>query len=161
PSRCRRSTCCATWPGAWWSAGSRPRPRSRRPTRGSRRSTRSEAARRNRAAGRSVATTRADLRGKSAVFERERPRGPDGLRRWLGPDYRLGFLFVLPIVALVLTLVAYPFFYAVYLSMTRKYVGVPPVFVGLENYWKLSHDGFFQRAVVNSAVFTFGSVGIK
>ena len=108
-----------------------------------------------------MATTRAVLRGKSAVFEREGQRGRDGLKRWLGPDYRLGFLFVLPIVALVLTLVAYPFFYAVYLSMTRKYVGVPPVFVGLENYWKLSHDGFFQRAVVNSAVFTFGSVGIK
>jgi ABC-type sugar transport system permease subunit len=108
-----------------------------------------------------VATTRADLRSKSEALERGERRAALGLRRWLGPDYRLGFLFVLPIVALVLTLVAYPFFYAVYLSMTRKYVGVPPVFVGFENYWKLSHDGFFQRAVVNSAVFTFGSVGIK
>src|SRR5215472_11765909 len=83
------------------------------------------------------------------------------LERWLGPDYRLGFLFVLPIVALVLSLVAYPFGYAVYLSMTRKYVGLPPVFVGLENYAKLAYDGFFQRAVVNSAIFTFGSVATK
>ena len=49
--------------------------------------------------------------------------GPSRARRWLGPDYRLGFLFVLPIVVLVLALVAYPFCYAVYLSMTRKYVG--------------------------------------
>jgi len=68
---------------------------------------------------------------------------------------------VLPIVVLVLALVAYPFCYAVYLSMTRKYVGVPPVFVGFENYVKLTYDGFFQRAVVNSFVFTFASVGIK
>jgi ABC-type sugar transport system permease subunit len=84
-----------------------------------------------------------------------------GLERWLGPDWRLGFLFVAPIVVLVLALVAYPFAYAVYLSLTRKYVGLPPVFVGLENYVKLTGDGFFLRAVQNSFVFTFGSVGFK
>ena len=84
-----------------------------------------------------------------------------GLERWLGPDWRLGFLLVSPIVLLVLALVAYPFAYAIYLSMTRKYVGLPPVFVGLENYIRLSGDGFFQRAVQNSFIFTFGSVGFK
>ena len=85
----------------------------------------------------------------------------DGLRRWLGPDYRMGFLFVGPIVVLTLALVAYPFCYAIYLSLTRKYVGMPPVFVGFENYVKLTYDGFFQRAVVNSFIFTFASVGFK
>ena len=86
---------------------------------------------------------------------------PVRLRQWLGSEWRLGFLFVLPIVALVLALVAYPFAYAIYLSMTRKYVGVPPIWVGLDNYVKLTWDGFFQRAVVNSFVFTFGSVAVK
>ena len=52
-----------------------------------------------------------------------------GLRRWLGPDYRMGLLFVAPIVVLTLALVAYPFCYAIYLSLTRKYVGMPPVWV--------------------------------
>jgi ABC-type sugar transport system permease subunit len=85
----------------------------------------------------------------------------DALRRWLGPDYRMGFLFVAPIVVLTLALVAYPFCYAIYLSLTRKYVGMPPVYVGLENYVKLTYDGFFQRAVFNSFIFTFGSVGFK
>jgi multiple sugar transport system permease protein len=84
-----------------------------------------------------------------------------GLRRLLGPDHRLGYLFVLPAAVLVLALVAYPFCYALYLSLTRKYVGVPPVFVGFENYAKLTFDGFFQRAVVNSFIFTIGSVGVK
>ncbi len=84
-----------------------------------------------------------------------------GLERWLGPDYRLGYLFVGPIVLLVLALVAYPFGYAIYLSMTRKYVGVPPVWVGLDNYVKLTWDGFFRRAVANSFTFTFGSVAVK
>jgi ABC-type sugar transport system permease subunit len=84
-----------------------------------------------------------------------------GLKRVLGPDWRLGFLFVLPIVVLVLALVAYPFVYAVYLSMTRKFVGLPAVFVGFENYVRLASDGFFLRAVRNSLVFTFGSVVFK
>ena len=83
------------------------------------------------------------------------------LKHYLGPDYRLGYLFVVPMVALVLALVAYPFGYAIYLSLTRKYVGVPPVFVGFDNYIKLTWDGFFHRAVVNSFVFTFGSVAVK
>src|SRR5215510_11924750 len=83
------------------------------------------------------------------------------LRRRLGADWHLGYPFVLPMVVMVLALVAYPFCYAIYLSMTRKYVGVPPVFVGFENYVRLAHDGFFLRAVWNSVVFTLGSVVFK
>src|SRR5262249_4197254 len=83
------------------------------------------------------------------------------LRRRLGADWHLGHLFVLPMVVMVLALVAYPFCYAAYLSLTRKYVGVPPVFVGFENYVRLAYDGFFRRAVWNSFVFTFASVGFK
>ena len=79
-----------------------------------------------------------------------------GLKRVLGPDYGMGYVFVTPIVLLVLSLVAYPFTYAIYLSMTHKLVGLPPVFVGFENYIRLTWDGFFQRAVVNSFIFTFG-----
>ncbi len=107
-----------------------------------------------------MATTAARFPAKTALAS-PAGRGRVRLRRWLGADYRLGFLFVLPIVALVLALVAYPFGYAVYLSMTRKYVGMPPVFVGFENYVRLTFDGFFQRAVVNSFIFTFGSVAFK
>src|SRR5262245_41969903 len=98
-----------------------------------------------------MATTVARIPAEKALGSRPQRVG---LRRWLGPDYRLGFLFVLPIVALVLSLVAYPFCYAVYLSMTQKYVGMPPVFVGFDNYVKLTFDGFFQRAVYNSFIFT-------
>jgi len=35
------------------------------------------------------------------------------------------------------------------------------VWVGFENYVRLTYDGFFQRAVVNSFTFTFASVGLK
>ncbi len=78
-----------------------------------------------------MATTAARLPTKEAALGRSARRQRVALESWLGPDYRLGFLFVLPIVVLVLALVAYPFCYAVYLSLTRKYVGMPPVFVGL------------------------------
>jgi ABC-type sugar transport system permease subunit len=88
-------------------------------------------------------------------------RSGGALARVLGPDYRLGYLFVTPIAVAVLALVAYPFCYAVYLSLTHKLVGLPPVFVGLENYIRLYDDGFFRRAVYNSFLFTFGSVGFK
>src|SRR5262245_6231200 len=99
--------------------------------------------------------------GAKTGLEPKRPGPLVAVARLLGPDAKLGYLFVLPIVLLVLALVAYPFCYAIYLSMPRKYVGVPPVFVGLDNYIKLTHDGFFQRAVINSFIFTFGSVGVK
>jgi len=89
------------------------------------------------------------------------PRPRRNLTRLLGPDYRLGYLFVAPIALAVLALVGYPFVYAVYLSMTHKLVGMPPVWVGMENYVRLWEDGFFRRAVYNSFVFTFGSVGFK
>jgi ABC-type sugar transport system permease subunit len=108
-----------------------------------------------------MATTAARIPAKGTILDRPVRPGRVGLKRWLGPDYRLGFLFVLPIVMLVLALVAYPFCYAVYLSMTQKYVGLPPVFVGFDNYVRLTFDGFFQRAVVNSVVFTGSSVTFK
>jgi multiple sugar transport system permease protein len=83
------------------------------------------------------------------------------LRRVFGPDYRLAYLFVAPMAVSVLALVAYPFCYAIYLSMTHKLIGMPPIFVGLENYLRLADDGFFRRAVANSFVFTFASVAGK
>jgi ABC-type sugar transport system permease subunit len=99
-------------------------------------------------------------RVEARVAAAGRPRRV-GLERWLGADYRLGFLFVTPIAVSVLALVAYPFCYAIYLSLTHKLVGLPPVFVGLENYLRLAEDGFFHRAVYNSFLFTFSSVAFK
>jgi ABC-type sugar transport system permease subunit len=106
-------------------------------------------------------TTAARVPAGDAMLPMAGRPGRVGLQRWLGPDYRLGYLFVLPIVVMVLGLVAYPFCYAVYLSMTQKFVGMPPVYVGFENYVRLASDGFFQRAVINSFTFTFGSVAVK
>jgi ABC-type sugar transport system permease subunit len=107
-----------------------------------------------------MAATRVTDLGAPALGTAPRARKPR-FARVLGSDWKMGFLFILPIVVLVLALVAYPFTYAVYLSMTRKFVGVPPVFVGFENYIRLASDGFFLRAIWNSFIFTFGSVVFK
>src|SRR5206468_12887098 len=75
------------------------------------------------------------------VAARPASSGALALKRVLGPDHRLGYLFVTPIVLFVLSLVGYPFCYAIYLSMTHKLVGLPPVFVGFENYVRLTWTG--------------------
>ena len=70
-------------------------------------------------------------------------------------------MFVLPLVVLVLLLIAYPLGSAVYVSLTEKYVGYPPRFVGLKNYSELTADPVFRKVVRNSAVFTVVSVTAK
>ena len=79
----------------------------------------------------------------------------------LPPDAGIGYLFVLPLVVLVLLLIAYPLGSAVYLSLTEKYVGYPPRFVGLKNYVELTGDPVFRKVIWNSAVFTVASVTVK
>ncbi len=79
----------------------------------------------------------------------------------LPPDAGIGYLFVLPLVVLVLLLIAYPLGSAVYLSLTEKYVGYPPRFVGLKNYVELTGDPVFRKVMWNSAVFTVASVTVK
>ena len=70
-------------------------------------------------------------------------------------------LFLLPLFVLVIGLIVYPFYRAIWLSFTDKLVGYPERFVGLKNYLYLIHDDGFHAVVRNSFVFTVGSVGLK
>ncbi|MCB0214812.1 MAG: hypothetical protein KDJ52_36065, partial [Anaerolineae bacterium] len=42
----------------------------------------------------------------------------------------MGYLLVLPVVLCLMTLVIYPFFYAIYISFTDRMVGQPGNFIG-------------------------------
>jgi len=84
-----------------------------------------------------------------------------GLRRFLGRDSMIGFLFVIPILIFILGLIAYPFLYGIYLSLCTKFVGYPSKFCGLDNYVKLFYDGFFRRTVWNTIVYTSSAVIFK
>ena len=70
-------------------------------------------------------------------------------------------LFLLPLFVLVVGLIGYPFYRAIWLSFTDKLVGYPERFVGLRNYAYLLQDDGFHAVVRNSLVFTAGSVALK
>ncbi len=76
---------------------------------------------------------------------------PSAWRRVLVADALVGYLFVLPLIVLVLGLVAYPLGNAVWISLTDKYVGYASRFVGLANYVTLTRDPIFHKVVWNSA----------
>ena len=62
---------------------------------------------------------------------------------------------------LVVGLIGYPFYRAIWLSFTDKLVGYPERYVGLRNYLYLIHDDTFRTVVRNSLVFTVASVALK
>ena len=61
-----------------------------------------------------------------------------------------GYLLVLPAIALILGLVAYPFFFAIYISFTDRVVGNPGSWVGFDNFRYLSHNSSFTRSIRNT-----------
>jgi ABC-type sugar transport system permease subunit len=64
----------------------------------------------------------------------------------------LGYLLVAPLIICILTLVIYPFIFAIYISFTNRMVGTEGDFVGLENYARLARQPDFQAAIVNTIV---------
>ncbi len=69
----------------------------------------------------------------------------------------LGWGLVLPVVLVLLVLVVYPFFYAIWISFTDQMVGSEAKFVGLENYRYLFSLPVFWTTVKNTIVLV-GSV---
>jgi len=61
-----------------------------------------------------------------------------------------GYLLALPALAMVLSLVPYPFFYAIFISFTDRVVGNPGHWIGFANFRYLSHNPSFTRAIRNT-----------
>ena len=61
-----------------------------------------------------------------------------------------GYLLVLPAIILLLTLVAYPFLYAIFISFTSRIVGDAGEWVGLDNFRYLSKTASFEKTVRNT-----------
>ena len=87
-----------------------------------------------------------------------RPRRLVGAR---GRETGTALLFLFPLFVLVGGLIVYPFYRAIWLSLTDKLVGYPERFVGLRNYTYLAADDAFRQVVRNSLVFTVVSVALK
>ena len=76
------------------------------------------------------------------------------ITKLLHKDSTLGPLLLSPAFLFLVVMMAYPFFYAVYLSFTDKEIGSVPVFTGLDNYAALLSTTLFKQTVINSLVYT-------
>jgi ABC-type sugar transport system permease subunit len=71
----------------------------------------------------------------------------------LDHEQALGYLLVAPVVILLLTLVAYPFFIAVYLALTDRTIGNPGTFIGLTNVQRLFNNQTIAGAAQHADLY--------
>lgn len=76
------------------------------------------------------------------------------LRSLLEQERVLGPVLVSLALAELLVFVAYPFAYAIWLSLTDTFIGKPGTFVGLENFIEQFRDDIFRRTVWNTFEYT-------
>ena len=90
------------------------------------------------------------------------PRRGAWLRELLGRDWKVGFLFVLPMVLIMAGLIFWPFVSAIMLSTTAFNFNTGETFsVGLRNYQRLASNSDFILSLQNTINFTFWSLSIK
>jgi multiple sugar transport system permease protein len=84
------------------------------------------------------------------------------LRELLGRDWKVGFLFVLPMVAIMVGLIFWPFVSAIVMSTTAFNFNTGETFnVGFRNYQRLLSNSDFILSLKNTINFTFWSLSIK
>jgi multiple sugar transport system permease protein len=95
----------------------------------------------------------------------EQTRTRSATERILGKDWRLAWVFLLPITVVMVGLIAYPFVSAIILSLEHKVVGGPASFIGLRNYRDLlfgaQYKDAFRKSVQISFVYTALAVVLK
>ena len=83
----------------------------------------------------------------------------------LGRDWQVAWLFLLPLLVVMLGLIAYPFLSAIVLSLQYKMVGQPAEWVGLGNYaellWGAQYSPIFRHSVVVSFLYTVVAILAK
>lgn len=88
---------------------------------------------------------------------RPKPQRPT-MQRIFGRDWQIAFLFIAPIVILMTLFIGWPFFKALYTSMTIRTLARETKFVWFDNYIRLYQDPYYLQAVQNTIVFTTGSI---
>ncbi len=79
----------------------------------------------------------------------------------LDREETLGYVLVAPVVLILLGLVAYPFCYAIYLSLTDRTIGAEGRFVGLQTILGLWENQIYRQTVRNTLIFTAGATVLK
>jgi multiple sugar transport system permease protein len=83
------------------------------------------------------------------------------VREWWEQEHVFGYALIVPAMALIVGLVAYPFGMALYFSLSDYWVGSPGSFVGLDNFREIFKNETFHQTVYNSFVFTAIAVVLK
>src|SRR5205823_14677348 len=83
------------------------------------------------------------------------------VREWWEQEHVFGYALIVPALALLVGLVAYPFGMAIYFSLSDYWVGSPGSFVGLQNFRDIVGNEMFQQTVYNSFVFSIIAVVFK
>ncbi len=78
------------------------------------------------------------------------------MKRWLGSTGP--YLYILPAFSVILIFLIIPMFYALYLSFFRWDMVSPRQFVGLTNYWIIFQDSDFLLSLLNTLIFSLGSI---
>lgn len=79
-----------------------------------------------------------------------------------GRDWKVGYLFVLPMVLIMALLIFWPFVSAIFISTTSfNYLTGETASVGLRNYQRLWTNSDFLQSMQNTIVFTFWSLSLK
>jgi multiple sugar transport system permease protein len=74
----------------------------------------------------------------------------------------VGYIFLLPLLVVLLGLMAYPVGRAFWMSFTDKHPGEPAHFIGLKNYIELlTVDTAFFKVVKNTFIYTVGVVALR
>jgi multiple sugar transport system permease protein len=84
-------------------------------------------------------------------------------RNWSNQESVLGPALVAPAVLILVTLIAYPFVVAIWLSLTDRVIARSETgnFIGLANFARLVNDSIFQRTTVNTFNYALVSVFFK
>ncbi len=84
------------------------------------------------------------------------------LENLFGSDWKVGYLFVLPMVLIMGLLIFWPFVSAIFISTTSlNFLTGQTVDVGLRNYERLWTSSDFLQAMGNTINFTFWSLSLK
>ncbi|MFZ0218262.1 MAG: sugar ABC transporter permease [Candidatus Dormiibacterota bacterium] len=87
------------------------------------------------------------------------------LSRMLGRDWRIAWLFLLPLLVVIVSMVAYPFVTGILLSFQHLVVGGTASWVGLGNYRELlagsAYGSLFRQSVLISILYTAVAIAVK
>lgn len=96
--------------------------------------------------------------------QRARRRG-GGAQRVLGRDWTIAWLFLLPLLIVIVVMVAYPFVTGIVLSFQNLVVGGTASWVGFANYRELlfgqAYGPLFRQSILVSFLYTVVAIAVK